>query len=423
MVKTLGLKFFIVGGTLLFLLLIPIKTEAGTPIDGSLVISEGTEQEVSPALAYNSQRQEYLAVWYNDRAGCDDIRAQRISKNGALVGGPFYISAGCTAERRYPNVAYNSASNQYLVVWEQYAAASGYSIRARRISGTGQVLDVNDLTIRSPGYNNYTPVKPAVSYASTSDRYLVIWAETWHPLPITYGIYGQVVNGAGGLDGNMFAVAEGNQPREEPDLAYNRHANRYLVVWQLDTGTLIDIHGQQVHGGGGLFQGDITIAYYSKSSTSPAVAALPTAPTDDKFLVVWELDYAPSDRDIYARLVAEDGSLGKDFWVSWSSGIDESSPAIAGSEINQQYFVTWRYPQGIVDKPIRGRAASYGGALLGNTAEFSGVAADLSSVAAGANGDFLVAWQDQPISATNTNLYGQLWGNRIYLPLVRRDHP
>ena len=136
-----------------------------------------------------------------------------------------------------------------------------------------------------------------------------------------------------------------------------------------------------------------------------------------------ELDYAPSDRDIYARLVAEDGSLGKDFWVSWSSGIDESSPAIAGSEINQQYFVTWRYPQGIVDKPIRGRAVSYEGALLGNTAEFSGVAADLSSVAAGANGDFLVAWQDRPISATNTNLYGQLWGNRIYLPLVRRDHP
>jgi uncharacterized protein YlbG (UPF0298 family) len=124
-------------------------------------------------MAYNSQRQQYLVVWYNDRAGCDDIRAQRVFKNGTLAGGPFYISAGCTADRRYPDVTYNSKHDQYLVVWEHYDAAEGYSIKGRRVSGAGQVLDTTDITIR--GWSNlYTPVKPAVAYAYTSDRYLVV---------------------------------------------------------------------------------------------------------------------------------------------------------------------------------------------------------------------------------------------------------
>ncbi|MGW8226873.1 MAG: hypothetical protein ACWGOY_14115, partial [Anaerolineales bacterium] len=38
--------------------------------------------EEKPAVAYSSDRQEYLVVWYNDRPGNDDIRAQRVSKNG-----------------------------------------------------------------------------------------------------------------------------------------------------------------------------------------------------------------------------------------------------------------------------------------------------------------------------------------------------
>jgi hypothetical protein len=415
--------FVFVWGFLALLLAIPTGTNAGSPIDGSLPITEAAEQEVMPQIAYNSQRQEYMVVWYNDRAGCDDIRAQRVSKYGTLVGGPFYIAAQCTPDRRFPDVTYNSASDQYLVVWEQYDASSGNSIRAKRVSGTGQVLDTNELIIRSYGYNTYTPEKPAVAYASTSDRYLVVWSETWHPLPITYGIYGQIVDAAGNLDGNKFIISEGSQPREEPDLAYNRHANRYLVVWQLDTGTLMDIHGQQVHGGGGLYQSDITIAYYTKSSTAPAVAAIPTTPNEVKFLVVWEIDYAPNDRDIYGRMVSEEGTPGTDFWVSWSTGVDESSPAIASSESNLQYFVTWRHPQGVIDKPIRGRAISYQGALLGQTAVFSGVAADYPAVAAGPTGDFLTVWQDQSISVTNTNIYGQLWGNRIYIPIVVRNFP
>jgi hypothetical protein len=416
----------LVFGSLAVFLLIPIATNAGSAIDGLFVISAGSEQEVYPSIAYNSQRQEYLVVWYNDRPGNDDIRAQRVSKNGALIGGPFYISTGSGADRRYPQVAYNRQQDQYLVVWEHYDNASmapGYGIYGRRVSGTGAVLDANDIVIRSTGANLYTPATPAVAYASTSGKYLVVWAETWHPMPITHGIYGQVVSSTGALDGGMFTISEGagNAAREQPDVAYNRHANRYLVVWQQLTGALWDVHGQQVHGGGGLYQGDITIAYYTKSSMAPAVAAIPTSPTTYTFMVAWEFQYAPGDRDIYGRLVAEDGTPGTGFWISWANGLDESSPAVAGDELAKQYLVVWRHPLGVVDKPIHGRAISSAGALRGQVAEFSGVAADRAAVASGPTGDFMAAWQDQPVFATNTNIYGQVWGNREYLPLLLRN--
>ncbi len=293
---------------------------------------------------------------------------------------------------------------------------------ARRVSGAGQVLDTTDITIRSAGYNNYTPAKPAVAYASTSDRYLVVWAETWHPLPIVHDVFGQVVTQSGTLEGSRFSISEGtgNDVRDDPDVAYNRHANRYLVVWQQKAGGLWDVHGQQVHGGGGLYKGDITIAYYTVSSTAPAVAAIPTTPSNDKFLVVWEANLS-THRDIYGHVIQEDGTLAHSaLLIAWTSA-DQSAPAVAGNEGGSRYLITWRQDQGAVDKPIYGRSIAHDGTFQ-DVFDIGGPATDYPAVAAGPVGDFFVAWQDQPVWATNTNLYGQLWGNRVYLPLVLRNY-
>ncbi len=386
----------------------------------AFTISADAPSEIQSAAAYNSKQKEYLVVWSNDRAGCDDIYGRRVSRDGALKAF-FSISAGCPVDRWSPDVAYNSQHDQYLVVWEQYDPGAGYSIQARRVSNSGQVLDAADIPIRGAGANLYTPVQPAVDYAYTSDRYLVVWAETWHPMPITYEISGQGVAETGALVGSSFLISQNTVPLQAPDLAYNRHANRYLVVWQQEAGSLWDIHGQQVFGDGGLFQGDITIAYYTKASTHPSVAALPNSPTSDTFLVAWEILYVPpSDHDIYGRLVGEDGTPGTDFWISWANGQDETSPAVAGDELTRRYLVTWRHPLGIVDIPIRGRVIAPDGNLVGVERTLAAPAADRPAVAAGA-GDFLVAFDDQSVFATNRDLWGQLWDVRLYLPLVMED--
>jgi hypothetical protein len=397
-----------------------MAAQAGKKLGTSFTIVADTPREVSPAIAYNSQRKEYLVVWYNDREGNDDVRAQRVRYDGKLLGPLFYISAE-NVERRYPDVAYNSKHDQYLVVWEQNSISEGYSIKGRRVSGTGQVLDTTDIIIRSSGYNLYTPVKPAVDYAYTSDRYLVVWAETWHPLPISYSIEGQVMDHNGNLEGSRFTLRQSDESVEEPDLAYNRHANRYLVVWQKQAGTIYAIEGRQALGGGGTYQTGFTIYYQTMSASNPAVACLPTSSFDEKFLVVFAVMYIPpNNHHIYGQMVKENGNVGIASYISWMT-VDETMPAVAGNEDGQQYFVAWQHPQGVVDKPIKGRSVIFTGAYnLGEVEEFSAPAAYNPAVAAGAFGDFLVAWQNQPVFGTNQNIYGQLWGNRIYLPTMKK---
>jgi hypothetical protein len=397
------------------------------PIGFNFVIRNETGLvEEHPVIAFSTQRQEYLVVWYNDRPGNDDIRGQRVSKNGTLVGGPFYISAGAGAERRYPAVAYNSKHDHYLIVWEHNDGLWD-SIRARRVSGTGVVLDTSDIVITS-GSNIITPAKPAVDYAYTPDKYLVVWQETFHPIPIQTDILGRVVTSSGAPDGSSFTISKdpGNYPRREPDLAYNRKRNEYLVVWQqYDNGANFnDIYGRRVTGGGvSLNPAGIVIEAVSVSSTNPSVAALPNATTEGQYLVVFELKYTPVDIHISSRFVDGGGVVGAGQYFAGSLE-DETNPSVAGNESTNSYLVVWSRPTTppFVYDYIEGRTISAAGQMGGNKYVGGFPLADHAVVASGSMGDFLVAFKDQQPPSVDSGIYGQLWGNRTYLPLTLRNH-
>lgn len=404
-------------GALVLIALNPLWVSAGEMIRFPFIIAaDQSLEEITPAIAYNSSRQEYLVVWSNDRAGCDDIQAQRVSWDGALLGGAFYIAAGCPEERTLPDVAYDSQNDLYLVVWQEYDPSNGYSIKASRVSGSGGAYN-EVLEIRSYGYNLYTPQTPAVAYAFTVNKFLVVWAETWHPLPIIYSIYGQIVNPSTGVEGSRFVVSEGSESRKAPDVAYNRHANRYLVVWQQDMG-LWDIHGQQVKGGGGTYKGDITIAYYTVDSTAPAVAAIPTTADNYKFLVVWEANLS-THRDIYGRLISEEGDLHPNALLIGGGGADQFHPDLAGSELGDRYLVTWREDPTAIDKDIVGRVVNWDNTLA-ESLEIWFNDCDYPAVAAGPYGDFLIAVQEKGFLYPTMDIRGIMWGNRIYLPMLVR---
>ena len=235
------------------------------------------------------------------------------------------------------------------------------------------------------------------------------------------------MNSDGSTPAAEFVISQGTGtiPREAPDVAYNRHANGFLVVWQQWNGSTIwDIYGQLVTGDGGIPPSflPIQVAWYLQSSTAPAVAAIPTTPTSYKYLVVWEAEVGPGDRSIYGKLIQEDGTSSPLAIPICDTTRDESAPAVAGDETGQRYLVTWRNPKGLLDVPIHGRAVSPNGDLLFGEAEFGGPTAHSPAVAAGAVGDFLVVWQDRSVFATNTDVVGQLWGNRVYVPLTLRSH-
>lgn len=96
---------------------------------------------------------------------------------------------------------------------------------------------------------------------------------------------------------------------------------------------------------------------------------------------------------------------------------------MVGTESNQQYLVTWTHPDyaaPLIYVGIVGRAVSTNGDLLGEETVFGGISADHSAVASGPAGDHMVVFDDQTFLATTRDIYGQLWGNRVYMPLVVR---
>jgi hypothetical protein len=401
---------------------------SGTLLRSSFVIRDDPSvSEVQPAVAYNPDRQEYLVAFWNDRPGNDDIRAERVSRDGKPLGG-VWVAAGAGADRRYPDVVYNHLAREYLVVWAAVDTGGNSYIRAQRLAGAnaqplGAALPIRDAAA-AVGLVTY----PTVAYSSTDDKYLVVWEDTVLILapPVRTSIVGQVLDGEiGGPIGSALTISQdpGGQSRRQPDVAYNRHANGYLVVWlQSDSqvwSCLVDGDGpppsftpQQINGFCGV-------------DGPPTVAAIPTAPGQYKFLVVWEA-VTPSVYEVCGRLVAENGTPhpGGYFDVLWDDyGGPQYAlrPDVAGDESGKRYLVAWSSQWGNDD--ITARIVSYDGEPEGHSrgTSFPGITPDYPAVASGSVGDFLIAFQQQP--GGSDGVYGQLWGNRTYLPLVLRNAP
>lgn len=409
-------------------LTIPAAVNAGTPIGNRFVIyNDASVSETEAAVAYNSLRDEYLVVWTAESAGpIKEIWGRRVARDGTLLGSAFRISPA--NDGYHPDVAYNSQANQYLVVWE-----TGQSIRGQRLSATGSLQDsvINIVTGYVHGAYHYT--QPAVDYAYTSDRYLVAFRYIWD-LDGSSSIQARAYLGSGTPEDYAFEVSSYSVTLlpENPDLAYNRSRDEFLVVWQQTWGPDDrDIHARRVTMAGGASahpDGTFAITTSTNDDVTPAVAAIATVPNAGQYLVAWESDPDLSTRDVRARTVAGTGTLGALRTLA-DTGWSEHSPAVAGCEACQQFLAVWVWIPVVTPPPmmqVQARTLDLNGNALGSTTTVVGGQVFETAVAAGLVDNFLIALDDnEVIGISNRGIYGQLWGSPVYqihLPLVLRDY-
>lgn len=401
-----------------------ISSSGGSPIASPFIVADQSVDTVHPAVAQNSIFDQYLVVWYNDRPGYDDIYAQLLDGNGKLAGNWHPIAYGTGAERRFPDVAFSPNFNEYLVVWEQIdEATGGYSIRGQRVDNNGMPTG-SEITIATPTTIGGTAMAPKVEHAFTAGKYLVVWQNHTQG-NLSNDIFGQLVTNDGKLDGGSLVISQGTTGFSMgiPDLAYNRRMNEFLVTWdQLDKGAnLNDVYARIVRPDHSMPPTKIEIARYTASSTNPTVAALPITQNDGQYLVAWELHYGANDKDILGRLVDGNHTV-----ANWTidiarTNLDESNPAAVGHEGLSHYLVTWSKPTAppIVFNGIWGRAFTTAGIPTNIEKWTGGVLAGNPAPVAGDHGEYLVVFDDLTLTA-NRDIYGRLWGNRIYVPMVRR---
>jgi hypothetical protein len=378
----------------------PKTGEAGPQTD-SVVISDIGLESIHPAVAYNSMRDEYLVVWYNDRPSNDDIQAQRLDKNGKLLGGKFYIATGANHERRFPDVAYDSKNDQYLVVWQDFNSAtmiSGDAIYGRRVSGSGDVLDTIDIVIKGTGARLFLPQKPKVDYSNKSDKFLVVWEDTTYPITVKKDILGKIVLPNGTTQGEDILISDdqGNGDyRQAPDVVYNRLTNRFMVVFEqfYSSQNVWGISGQQLTGEGALWQSNFIIEYGSADATEPRVAALYTYPRICNFIVTYKFGNG-SDTDIIRIFIEGDSSLGNKAFVT-RFDYNENNPAIAANESSNNFLISWTQPNPEESPPydiISMQKYTFSGTSIGESIDIAGKKTDNSAIASGLLGDYLIVY-------------------------------
>jgi hypothetical protein len=127
-----------------------------------------------PDLDYGTTDDRYLAVWQDDRAGATawDIYGRRVLPNGLPDGEAFAISTA-GHNQWLPAVAYNSNDNEFLVVWQDYRNGASWNIGGQRVSGAGALLGINFPVAATSG----DELNPAVAYGATAGHYLVVWSQ------------------------------------------------------------------------------------------------------------------------------------------------------------------------------------------------------------------------------------------------------
>jgi hypothetical protein len=396
-------------------------------------ISEQPVDASHPAVAYCSDREEYLVVWSNEQPGTydDGILGQRVSKNGTLEGSVISIATGTGNERLYPDVTYNPQQGEYLVVWESRSNhPGGASIVAERVSATGQPHNWFFVAMASPTSPAVSHYRPAVAYASTADKYLVVWHRDDNNGARKH-IQGQVLSSTGAPAGSLDISMDpgGGFHRLWPDVAYCRSRNEYLVVWQQwdANNNNCDIYARKVTGDGAPMDQPFGLpGATGQDQVAPAVAAIPISPDEAKYLIVWEDRASLNNANIFGAVIVDLGSTRVEWAVPISTALEnQTNPAVVGNENADQYLVVWThedYVPPLAYDSIVGRVFSSEGVPLSEETSLGGFFADHAAMASGPIGDFLMAFDDQPLLAANQDIYGQLWGNRLYLPLVVRNY-
>lgn len=307
-----SLRAIVTVAALALLLLTPLSARANAPIGSQFRVSfTGTNSDGAhanaPAIAYNPATDEYLVVFVSNPSNPDpqQIFGQRLSAAGAPIGDAFQISDSVNGGD-LPAVAYNSHLNEYLAVWDENSGSPN-QVLGQRVSATGAEVGA-DFQISNNGLNTFatSDVGPDIAYNSTDDQYAVVWTST------TAGqaqAFIQRLSGTGAEVAGDVQVVSDRDTTQQPTVAYNPQAHEYLVAF-----------GGQVSNA----SGDQEIYGQLMNSVGARVGADTRLSTS-----------GPPDQDLWgaaAAAAAYDSASGRSLtvWESGRSGPQQVNPQVFG---------------------------------------------------------------------------------------------
>lgn len=376
-----------------------ILSAGGLLVGENFVIRDEPDHALSaPAVAYDTNNQRYLIVWYDLTEV--DIEGKLYNDDGTAFAGTFNVADGAADDvRAYPAVVFHPQLSQYLVVY-QAGAAGNLNVLGKCVDAWGGVTATEYAFSTAVGDQAYPDV--SVDPATNGD-FLVVWQDD---RAATRQIYGRLMYSTWFLGIEEFSIAAPSDPVSRPALDFNPAAGtagEWLVVYQRDAAGDDQIRGRRVTAAGEPVGSGIALCTDTGDQIDPDVAY---SAHGDQWLVVWEDHRAGAvNYDVYGRRVDVDGNPSGDPFAILNPADYQVDPAIASSSDHNGYLVT------ITDfrsEDIMGQRVSTGGTLAGAPRSLSAPVNDQAQPSAAYNSidhEYLVVWHDR--RAGNLDIWGQ----------------
>lgn len=324
----------ILGGTILTAAVVT----ASPQMSDEITVSAFENEDLLPDAAYNSKHQEYMVTWHTRWSiGTRDIRAARISKQGRVLA-TFTIYEHATKDSVQPSVAYDPVNDRYLVVWCFDASGNGsdWDLYGRFIPWNGPSASLTEFPICTWTTHQWTP---KVTYAETPQEFLVVWNNEYQNGALPMYISGRRIKASDGSfpggTGSDFTISHSSENRANPDVAYNKARNEYIVVYD----NALDIFGTRFNPSASpLGGGEFGIAGWPDAEIHPAVASCKRV---DQYLVAWQSDQGSGNDAIYARFVKGDGTPGTVVLIDDTTS-PEREADVACNMSGTKYFIAWQ---------------------------------------------------------------------------------
>ena len=372
---------------------------AGLYVD---VSSTGNSQ-VTPALAYNPDQNEYLLIWSEFDSMGQAVKIQRLKSDGQAASSAVTIGYGYV-----PDVVYNDTQHEYLAAWSNdNMTAQGFSIR--RILSDG--VPVNDVDVFQE--TNWVD-KINLIFQSAENSYLVVWQDNsnW---PNKISALHILTDGT--QQGEPFAIGSdlGSSSLALGNTAYDPGRNRSLVTFRSDNSNN-RIYGAWVDATQEIITPipSVILAQDTewKGLYNPTTAYGSTA---DRFFTAWERDENYPERTIYGQVSILDSTLTfSQTFVYSDTGTYSSWPKTSYSPSNNEFLVVWSNSQPYLpdgQDSIYGQRITPDGMKSGNSIPISTPGPGnriQNALAYNSNqNEYLIAWVDYR-SGT-----GRLFGQRL----------
>ncbi len=292
-----------------------------------------------PAVAFGSTPGEFAVAYakgptYGNPEG---VWLERLNAtSGATVGGAGPLNSVPFESISRVRIAYASGANQYLLVFQARPVGGGSDqLYGQRLTAAGAEVGADDFTFAATA-----AAQLGVTYDSATNEYLVVWAAGGSSVSAT--VYGQRIDAATGAEVGTddFVIATGADINGNVDVAFNSVTGEYAVIYAATTGSSYEVFAQRVDGAGAVVGTPVQVSQNGPTSSSDVRAAIAHATAANRHLVVWSAPVSAEVDQVFGQFLdgftaAEDGS---DFQITSVFG-GSYEPSIAFAPSTDRFVV------------------------------------------------------------------------------------